>query len=359
MTDTQKKKGMKSVPKQLLQWAGALMLCAFIMNLLMFGLYHPVNELPRSGGASPGLKDYPDYGLYGFEGYARQTIDSRGYVNPDLPLEEHPWIIVGASHAEGFHTGKGRRCSDLLNKSFGYTDSLKFCNISHSEYFLTDIVERYEAIQQEFPGMAGIIIDIDDTGADPGKLREALDHPKSYDPSRDSLAALKEQASSGQRLAYGIKRLTPGLRELSLQYQSYIKSRQGEDMDRLSHEEEERDEGAYLGQYEEVMGEALEYLAEVPFDVIIVCHPGVIINEDGTMTCGSEATDDIMERLCKESGITYIDMRDAFLESYENSHTVPFGFMNTSPATGHINDSAHRMMADALYEVIRRKAGAP
>lgn len=45
-------------------------------------------------------------------------------------------------------------------------------------------------------------------------------------------------------------------------------------------------------------------------------------------------------------------MGDAFLKEYEASYEVPYGFSNTSPGTGHLNRTGHRLVAEELYKMI-------
>ena len=346
--------------RQLIQWALAIIIAFTAFNALMFLIYHPVNEMPRSGGSSPGLKVYPDYGLYGFEGYAPRIIDKRGYVNPDLPLADAPYLVVGASHAEGFHTANGRRYSDLLNMRYGFTDSLKFYNISHSEYFFPDIVKRLSAMNEEFPDMQGVIIDIDTTAADSTQLEDALSQ-LSYSASSDSYEALSSSLSHSDRLKNRVRSLLPVARELSLQYQTYLRSRSGTDLDVLheeTDEEEDPDEKSFrLEAYENSMDKTLSFISDLPFKTIIVLHPGAVIEPDGSLHVASEDTDEIFASLCEAHGVTLIDMTGRFEQTYREDHLVPFGFMNTTPGSGHMNDAAHRMIADALCEVLAAEGG--
>ena len=46
---------IKKLLKELMQWIAAFIIAAFVLNLLTFSFYHPVIEIHRNGGASPGL----------------------------------------------------------------------------------------------------------------------------------------------------------------------------------------------------------------------------------------------------------------------------------------------------------------
>ena len=43
-------------------------------------------------------------------------------------------------------------------------------------------------------------------------------------------------------------------------------------------------------------------------------------------------------------GIDFIDTGDAFLEHYNKYHELPYGFANTTPGNGHLNEVGHKIM---------------
>ncbi len=165
---------IKKVFKELLQWTGAFLTAFFVLNILTFSFYHPVIEIHRNGGSTPGLMIPLQWGLLGLEWYGIQTTDSRSYVNSDLPLIKDYYCITGASHTEGFHSRKGERFSDYLNSMFGYTDSLKFYNIAHTAYQFDEIAMHFPGILAEFPDMKGLIIELDSTNYSLDQLECAL-----------------------------------------------------------------------------------------------------------------------------------------------------------------------------------------
>ena len=87
--------------------------------------------------------------------------------------------------------------------------------------------------------------------------------------------------------------------------------------------------------------------------VIILYHPAVSLNEDGTMTALTNNAEPYYEKVCKANGIDFIDMTQPFMKAYEEDHIIPYGFMNTTPGEGHTNRAAHEMMAEELAKVIR------
>ena len=89
--------------------------------------------------------------------------------------------------------------------------------------------------------------------------------------------------------------------------------------------------------------------------LIIVYHPFISLNKDGTMKIDDETEPvKMFSDLCEENGIYFISMTERFLNEYAKDSTIPYGFMNTSVAKGHLNENGHRMLADEVYRLITR-----
>ena len=88
--------------------------------------------------------------------------------------------------------------------------------------------------------------------------------------------------------------------------------------------------------------------------LIVLYHPGTVIEPDGTLTLkGDAAACAQFERLCAENGILFLDMSERFLAEYAKDYTVPCGFSNTSAGSGHLNRYGHAFVADELYRLIQ------
>ncbi len=89
--------------------------------------------------------------------------------------------------------------------------------------------------------------------------------------------------------------------------------------------------------------------------LIIAYHPSISLNKDGTLKINDDP--EIVKQfsdLCSENGIYFLNMAERFLSEYEKSYTLPYGFINTSVGTGHMNSEGHRMFADEIYALIKR-----
>jgi hypothetical protein len=89
--------------------------------------------------------------------------------------------------------------------------------------------------------------------------------------------------------------------------------------------------------------------------LIIFYHPHLTLNKDGS---ASVATDNVYLKIfksaCSNNGIYFFDMADVFMEEYQTSHILPYGFANTAVGTGHLNKNGHRIIAEELFRQINQ-----
>ena len=344
---------MKKLIGQLSQWILALICVVFVLNILCFAFYHPVHEMPRSGGATPGLM-YPHmWGLYGTEGYGIQTIDSSGYINPDLPREKSYFCVLGSSNTEGFQIGRGDRYCDLLNRKFGYEDTLRFYNIAHSGLFFNDMAKRFDALCTEFPGMEGLIIELISTKYSPADLNAALDQTPYTEPD-DTMDGLMANLTARDKLVIGVKNCFPLMRLLTNQYATYMSSRSNDldFADFLMSDAGTSDPA----EYEQALNDVFDMMRG-RFDgpIIIVYHPMTTIDPDGSLRFSTSDTDEIFRRVCEAHDVDFVDMSETFERAYYEDRLALHGFANTAPMTGHMNGDAHRLVADVLYDLLVQK----
>ena len=87
--------------------------------------------------------------------------------------------------------------------------------------------------------------------------------------------------------------------------------------------------------------------------VIILYHPPVTIEPDGTLTLGDDREQaEAFREICETNGIQFLDMGARFLREYEENHLLPYGFANSAVGKGHLNRYGHAMIADELYKLM-------
>lgn len=86
--------------------------------------------------------------------------------------------------------------------------------------------------------------------------------------------------------------------------------------------------------------------------IVFIYHPTTKIQTDGTLKLIRSQTLEIFKEECEHMGIDFIDTGDAFLEHYNKYHELPYGFANTTPGNGHLNEVGHKIMADVIIDYL-------
>lgn len=86
--------------------------------------------------------------------------------------------------------------------------------------------------------------------------------------------------------------------------------------------------------------------------IVFIYHPTTEIQADGTLKLIRSHTLEIFKEECEHMDIDFIDTGDAFLEHYNRYHELPYGFANTTPGNGHLNEVGHKIMADVIIDYL-------
>lgn len=114
--------------------------------------------------------------------------------------------------------------------------------------------------------------------------------------------------------------------------------------------------GADSAEYEallrDVLTTGLHEADDVRLVLFYILH--VELTETGELLprAQEEEHNAIFKQVAGELGITYIDMFADFNRNYQEEHTLPYGFLNSPIGTGHLNSVGHRLIADALAEIL-------
>lgn len=343
------RKQARNYIRQTIQWIAAVLAAIFIMNLITFAFYNPCQELIRNQGSTTGFLLPDSKGVYGLEGYCVANIDDHGYVNRSLPRASSYCIVAGASHTEGLFIPLKDRYSDILNGMLGYDKELAVYNIGRSGNFFSVVLQHLDGIVNEFPDAKAYIIETDSLAYDTKALYDSTIQA-GYDPD-ETASAILGSLSKRQMLTIKIKQSLPLVRELHKQYLTYEESlaeaSQSDILDPVFWEEE------YNGGFSEALDSLMAFIrSKTDKQVIILYHPAISLNEDGTMELLTNGAEPYYREACGKYDIDFVDMSDDFLKAYNEDHIIPYGFNNTTPGAGHINRAAHRMMAMELYNVL-------
>ena len=329
------------IKTQILQWIVAVIIAILIVNLFCFVYNRNLAWIDRDKAATIGIW-YPNKILVkGTEGYGIYKVDKNGYLNDDLPLVNNYILVVGSSFTQGKEVQNGKRYTDLLNERFGYTEELLFYNVSQDAFSLPDIIKGFEALTQEFPDSSKIIIEIGDTLFSEEELNDSKNF-REYDKNQKGSIIISDLNYKTQT-KYNIKNYFPVIFNIKEVIKNKFKKE--ETQQQYDYNEET---------YSEILNEGLQNIKSIyNGEIIIIYHPKITIEKNGTMNLIHDKAYDIFKEVCAKEKIEFIDVGEAFYEEYMNNYKLPYGFINTVPIEGHFNRYGHEIMANEIYKVLR------
>lgn len=337
--------------KQIPGWILAALIAVILCDLACFAFYNPFSELSRKHGSTTGFLLPGSIGTYGLEGYCITRIDERGYVNRDLPIADDYYVVAGASHTEGLFIPTHLRYSDLANDTLYNDGKNHMINIGKSGNYYSVVLQHLDGILGEFPDAEGIIIETDSLAYDTKALYDSQIQA-GFDPA-ETADALMSSLGTKQKAVMKIKQGLPLLRLLHKQYYTYLESR-ASDTEGSDILDPEFWKSEYEGDFEIALDDLMQFIRnKTDKKIIILYHPAVKLEADGTMSIMTNNAEDYYKKVCPKYDITFIDMTYRFEEAYNNDHVIPYGFFNTTMGSGHINRKAHEMMAEELEKVLR------
>jgi len=330
---------MNTKLKYILDFVIAFVIAAVVCNTALFLYYRPSGRLYRDSGATSSIWNPYKYMVSGTEGYAFYTADSNGYLNDDLELEDDYIICYGASFTQGKEVEKGYRYSDILNKDLRTDDSkLKVYNVSQEGEYLPSLIKGFKALVTEFDGAKAIILEISSTDFEASKIIDATNQ-REYKESECG-ENLYNGLTTKQKISVALKEALPLVSLIRYQINLWETN------------EASAEENCDIS-YTEAMTYAMQLIkSEFDGNIIILYHPNVTINEDGTMGIQKEETTDTFAQICEDVGIDFVDASDAFLEAYYEDYSVPYGYDNTTMGSGHLSKEGHDIIATLLLKEI-------
>ncbi len=339
--------------KNLVQWVLAAFIAFCVANILILPYWKAPGWISRDTGATSAVYHSGTTLVNGYEGYGILDVDSHGYLNEDLPLADSFVLALGCSHTKAIEVSPDERYTSILNEALSGRDdsSLYVYNLAIDGFYFPDIVKGFEAALAEFPGAETIIIEIPTTDFDLALLTDAV-NSRTFDPAQTG-ALLYETQSMKEKIKIGVKESLP---ILSLYLSKQFTNLGFRDDTPFLYCAAEPDTVQYnvtKEAYLLALEPALAHLREsYDKEIIIYFHPFVEILETGELSTDTSVTINWFAESCDKYGITFLDATEAFLQNYENNHTVPYGFSNTSPGAGHLNKEGHLISARLLLEAL-------
>lgn len=324
--------------KKIFQWLVSIGIGFFIVNTLCFCYERPTGWIDTPNGPSPAGWNPGTVLVHGTEGYGITKIDKNGYMNPDGVLQKNHILCMGSSHTQGKEVAPNEKYTALVNEYFSDGEGqLAAYNIACDGNYLPSLIKHFPAAVAAFPDAAVVTIEIFCTNFSAEQMEAAMLGTQ-YE-ERGSVVALDAQAGTKEILKTLVKESMPLLSLLKNKLEAMAKT---ESLGSTSFDTQQASLSLRKG--------IALLRSEFDGEILFVYHPSISIKADGSISCTYGETYETFVSACEENDIHVIDMGSLFLQNFEKTKTLPYGFANTTPATGHLNATGHRLIAEALIE---------
>ena len=339
--------------KNFIQWILAAVLAFVLANILIIPYWYALGWVSRDTGATPAIYHAGKAVINGYEGYGWAHVDERGYLNEDKPLADEVVLVLGCSHTKGIEVPMDKRYTSLLNDKLSGGDDSKLYvyNMAIDGFYFPQIVDGFKAALQEIPSVKTVIIEIPSTEYAPTDFVGYNTRQYSADFT-GTTAFINLPLSS--KLQTGIKEVFP-LTSLYLSKQfvsdgtkatPFFQATAGLNKNFVF-------PPAVYDEYMQATENAFKSIREVwDGELVLLYHPSIQINPDGTISYKDTISHPWFFEISQKYNALFAGMGGIWHETYNNEQLIPYGFSNTAPAQGHLNEDGHRLIADLLYMIL-------
>lgn len=270
------------------------------------------------------------------EGLAHGRTNNDGYLNKlDLGEKEINILFMGSSHGEGYNVNSDENAVAVLNdcldgKMYAYS-------IATSSHTLLTNLKNLDAAIETYQPTDYVVIEFPTIKMDLQKMQKLLDGNVARLPSQNT----------------GIIAMLQKVPYFRLLYSQLATAQQADTVAK----EPANDMGAYGTALNELLLKASETAEKHKVKLILLYHGHPALNADGTLSITDDADYvSAMDTACANNHITFVNMSDTFVRYYNETHNLPYGFINTAVGVGHLNRYGHKLIGQKLYETITEAA---
>lgn len=327
--------------KKIIQMFCAVLLSFLLVNGITFLFERPVGYIYTPNGASRAIRRPGSFLVHNTEGHHFSQIDKNGFINDAVPLGNSYVLVMGASHTLGKELPRERNFTSIVNEKISDSkDSLSAYNIACDGHFFPSIIHHFESAVLNYPDTNCVVIEIWDTDFSIEELQQATTQIEHID--KLSAHEIFDNIGTAEKIKLFIKEAFPLISMIKSHIQTISKEKSIVAEYSVNKEE-----------YRSVITDCLLLIrSEYNGPIVFVYHPNTEIQKDGFVRIVRSQTLDIFREVCRDTGIDFIDTGDAFLEHYNEYYELPYGFANTTPGSGHLNEVGHQIMANAIIDYL-------
>lgn len=327
---------MKKIVAYFLKLAVSGVLALVILSALTLVYYNPPISKAQPDKYTNSKFESNAFWSDMIEGWGFGTTNDLGYNDPDGFATSDPVIaVLGSSHTEALQVSQKKnyvsKLQEKLSGDSDKTNDISCLNLGVSGHFFDTSVSNFEYFAESFSNVRDAVIETGDLEFTPEQLEKMLNGEYHTDLGEKGLLY-----ESVQKIPYA-----------RLLYKQYMDTKKVEG---ASSEKPDTD----YPLYEEGMDKVLEKLsgiaAEKGFELTILYHNKVMVkNRNGFRTDDLQIVE-IFQKCCEKNDVMFIDVTDSFVERFNATYELPYGFSNTTMGSGHLNELGHSIVADELYK---------
>lgn len=270
------------------------------------------------------------------EGIGYGKTNNLGYNEADSFDPAQPAIaMIGSSHTEALQVPQNKNYTAQLQQLLHAAGKTKIncLNLGQSGHFLNISVSNFEYFAEAFQSvdLKCAVIEVGNLNYTPAELEKML--AGAYHSDMQERGTLYRLA---QRIPY-----------LRLLYKQFQDSRQ---KGGAAAETEPFDAQGYYAGVDQVMKKLSGIAAENGFPLVILYHDSIAVQGGKASRQDDPEQLAIFKDRCTENGILFVDVTDRFVEHFNATYELPYGFSNTTMGSGHLNELGHRIIAEELFD---------
>ncbi len=293
--------------------------------------------------------------LHSKEGFARNHVNSIGLNDSELRLDAKLKVLVlGDSFVEAVQIPQALNFTSLLEKSIPDSEFINAGRSDANAAHFNPLIEKFAYLQPD--AIVAFVSPSDISSlfsADINILQygEDIVAVRINPPQKDVIKKYLEPLLTRSALAtYMTRRARPLMADLAAIFQASPDPKAKAKPE--TPEAKEARKRVYEAAQVEVMTFILRSMAaKAPVTIVFLPQMEFAANGASTVAKLSIRYFNTLNRACTAAKVQCIDPSDYLRKAYLSNGNPPFGFSNTKPGEGHLNELGHRAIADSLLEL--------
>lgn len=345
---------MKARVINLLKWGISFIIALTILSGFTVFYYNTPVHAPQPDKITNSKFVPNQYWSNMTEGFGYGKIDQLGYNNGyRADTKEADIVFMGSSQLESVHVPYDANFVYLLNKEFAEDETeqndFTCMNLGISAHFFEVSASNFKYVAEKYKTAKYVVIELQNADFTLEELDNMLAGAYHSDWEEISMASKIVQKIPYCRLA---------LKKLS----EFQQKNQNVTLENLPGVQTSAKGTIGTEEYAEKLNAVIESLAataqENDIKLVILHHNKIDVDRSGLVaSVDNPIYEEMFEACCRQNNIPYLDVTDAFISNYEQNYELPYGFANTTPGSGHLNKTGHRIIFEELYRYFNSVEG--